>query len=166
MSKEQHVSELNAPSSPPHIICLHGPWQYEPVALTQLGPSGESIDLPGELPPQGTLRIPSDWSATLGSEFRGRVRYKRRFGRPSNLDADEQIDLILHEISGLATITLNGSHLRETKIGELACRIDVTSLLLARNELEIEVNLPRGSHDIAVGGIVGEVQLVISQVSR
>ena len=166
MSKDQHVSQLNSPSSSPHIIRLHGPWQYEPLALTQRGSSGESVDLPGDLPRGGTVTIPADWSETLGSDFCGRVLYKRRFGRPSNVGTDERIDLLLHGVNGLATIMLNGSLLRDMTIDEAACRIEVTSLLLPRNELQIEVNLPRGSHADTVGGIVGEVQLAIYEVTR
>jgi hypothetical protein len=166
MSKDQPVEQLNSPSSSPHIIRLHGPWRYEPLAFTQWGPSGESVDLPGDLPPEGTMMIPADWKATLGRDFRGRVLYKRRFGRPSNLGASERIELILHKINGLATITLNGRQLREIEIGESACRCELTDLLLPRNDLQIEVNLPRGSEDAGAGGIVGEVQLAIHEVRR
>ena len=165
MSKDQQVLQLNEPSPSPHIIRLHGPWQYEPLAFTRLGPDGESVDLPGDLPPAGTVKIPTDWSGTLGADFCGRVLYKRRFGRPSNLSARERIYLVLHKINGSATIRLNGSEVDNLKSGEAACRIEVTNLLLSHNELQIEVNLPRGSHDESAGGIVGDVQLAIYEVS-
>ncbi len=77
----------------------------------------------------------------------------------------ERIYLVLHKINGSATIRLNGSEVDNLKSGEAACRIEVTNLLLSHNELQIEVNLPRGSHDEAAGGIVGDVQLAIYEVS-
>ena len=167
MPKDHQVSQLDSTGSSPHIIRLHGAWQYEPLAFTRWGPAGgESVDLPGDLPPTGTVKIPADWAATLGPTFRGRVLYKRRFGRPSNLAQNERIDLVLHKINGLATITLNGNQLGETKIGESACRFELTTLLLPRNELHIEVNLPQDSRDITAGGIVGKVYLEIYEVAR
>lgn len=149
-----------------HIIRLHGPWQYEPLAFTRWSPSGKSVDLPGDLPPGGTVKIPADWTATLGPEFRGRVLYKRRFGRPSNLDSSARIYLVLHKINGLATITFNGIHLGATGIDESTSRFELTNLLLARNALHIEVNLPQGGDRVDAGGIVGEVQLQIYEVTR
>ncbi|MEX0818771.1 MAG: hypothetical protein WD070_04230 [Pirellulaceae bacterium] len=155
---------VNSNHARPHIIRLHGPWMYEPLALTQWGPSGASMDLPGELPPAGTMKVPADWNATLGPGFRGRVLYTRRFGRPTNLDSHERVDLVLHKIQGLAIVTLNARRLGELKIGDPPRRFDLTNLLHARNELHIEVNLPRGVDDIDAGGIVGEVHLEIREV--
>lgn len=155
---------VNSNDTTPHLIRLHGPWQYKPLALTQWGPSGESIDLPGELPPAGTMKIPADWNATLGPDFRGRVLYTRRFGRPTNLDVHERVDLVLHKIHGLAIVTLNARRLGELKIGDPPRRFDLTNLLHPRNELQIEVNLPSGGDGIDAGGIVGEVHLEICEV--
>ncbi|MDA1050620.1 MAG: hypothetical protein O3C40_09080 [Planctomycetota bacterium] len=166
MPKDHQVSQLDATGSAPHIIRLHGPWEYEPLAFTQWGPSGESVDLPGDVPPAGTITIPADWGTSLGVGFRGRVLYKRRFGRPTNLDPNERVDLVLYGISGIAIVALNGDRLGEIKIGERVRRFELTELLLPRNELRIEVNLPRGGDDAAAGGIVSEVHLEIYEVTR
>ena len=112
------------------------------------------------------MTMPADWKATLGPDFRGRVLYQRRFGRPSNLGANQRIELILHKINGFAMIALNGRQLREIELGDPVCRCELTDLLLPRNDLRIEVNLPRGSEDRGAGGIVGEVQLAIHETRR
>ena len=166
MPKDHQVPQRDSTGSSPHIIRLHGPWQYEPLACTQWGPGGESVDLPGDLPPAGTIKIPADWGAALGHHFRGRVLYERRFGRPSNLDPHERIDLVLYRIQGTAIVTLNGSRLGEIEIDEPARRFEVTNLLLSRNDLRIEVNHPQGGNDVATGGIVGEVHIEIYEVTR
>ncbi|MBC8353344.1 MAG: hypothetical protein H8E66_15200 [Planctomycetes bacterium] len=165
MLTDQPASLPSSHGSSPHIIRLHGPWQYEALAHTKLGPSGASIDVAGELPPSGTMKIPANWAASLGTDFRGRVLYKRRFGRPTNLKASERIDLVTQSVNGHAIIRLNDSNLGEIEIGASANRFDLSNKLLPRNELHIEVDLPRGYDGLAVGGIVGDIFLEIYDVN-
>lgn len=164
MSQDQATTKLNVGERRPHVIRLHGPWQYEPVAWTRLNPSGESVDVPGELPPPGTIKIPADWTATLDAGFRGRVLYQRRFGRPSNIDR-QRIQLVLQKVNGTAIVSLNSIRLGEVAINEENRRFELTDQLLSRNELHIEVNLPQGLDDEIVGGIVEGVFLEIHELT-
>ena len=153
------------------MIRLRGPWHYAPLARTVLGPDGVSIEETGELPSPGRCHMPGDWSATLGNEFRGRVRYERRFGRPTGLTADDRVLLVVGQVDTWAHVTLNETHLGEIRDGTQDVAFDVGSCLEKRNRLQIDVELPRvtpespplqryGRNGLA-GGLVGEVRLEI-----
>lgn len=158
----------------PHTIRLRGPWQYEALARTVLQKDGSTIAEPGELPPPGTIQMPADWSDTLGEDFRGRVRYTRRFGRPSGLEAEDRVSLVLSGIRGRATVCLGAQLLGELAWEQQTAAFEVTSLLLARNELIVEVELPRvadtqdtpESPAAQSGGLFGEVYLQITNRSE
>lgn len=73
------------------------------------------------------------WDATPLAD--GRTRYVRRFGRPRSTDDRETIWLVCDDLSGPATVSLNG-----TVIGEGdAIAADVTGRLAERNEVAVEV---------------------------
>lgn len=154
----------NSTNASRHKIRLHGPWHYEPLAFTELTASGESLDLPGSVPSAGTMKIPADWSASLGADFRGRVLYKRRFGRPTNLDVNERVDLVIEQLHGFAIVRVNGEDLGEIKIGDSDSRFELTDRLQPNNELQLEINHPLGSCEGLCGGIPGDVRLEIYEV--
>ncbi|MCA9119869.1 MAG: hypothetical protein H6822_01100 [Planctomycetaceae bacterium] len=161
MSSNLSDSQPLSADKSPHVIRLHGPWRYQPLALTELQANGDSIEIGGELPPAGTVKIPGDWTDSLGAEFRGRVLYSRPFGQPTNIDDHQRIDLVLAKLRGNAQIALNGESLGQIESGDESQRFDVTGRLLARNELRVEIDLPRGGPEQGAGGIVGSVQLEI-----
>jgi glycosyl hydrolase family 2 len=145
----------------PHVIRLRGPWEFEVVenasALTS--------------PRSGKAKLPCDWSEALGREFRGQVRYRRRFNRPSGLDPHERVWLIVEGVDAFGAATLNGRELGEVRGYALPASFDVTDLLAQGNELLLDVELPRGlpdgpaplrpgREDLAAGPI-GEVRLEI-----
>lgn len=145
---------------------LAGPWHFEVL---------ERYDAPGKVaergPASGTVKLPADWSATFGSEFCGRVRYTRGFNMPTNLDPHESVWLIVEGADAAAAVSLNGQLLGEQAGYALAFERDVTALLERRNELQIDVELPRltpkyeqamrpGRHGLA-GGLTGEVRLEV-----
>ncbi len=154
-----------------HIIRLRGPWEYRPLARTFLLPGGSSRTENNELPPPGRIAMPSDWSATLGPDFRGRVAYHRRFGRPTGLGAADRVELVVERVDALGSVRLNGETLGEIPAGGQAWRCDVTARLAPRNELIVEVELPQGADRSPPiprpgraglpGGLVGEVRLEI-----
>jgi hypothetical protein len=125
----------------------------------------------GPLPEPGSCTLPFDWAGVLGSDFRGRVRYLRSFGRPSRLAPGDRVDLLVERIEVFGCLALNGIPLGEIPPGQFNTRVDVTHLLKSRNLLAIEVELPRvprdpsapppGSRDGSAGGLVGEVRLEI-----
>lgn len=154
----------------PHTIRLRGPWSYQPLARTVRLPGGTTeVEPDGEpLPPEGTQRMPGDWSETLGANFRGRVRFTRHFHRPTGLDARDRVDLVLAEVEGSAELVLNDQPLGRIALGAGAARFEVSDHLQLRNLLQVDVELPResdggGSADSPHrgGGLVGVVQLEI-----
>ncbi len=146
-----------------HVIRLRGPWELEPVA--RFGGCGE-------LPAGGRTRVPGDWGELLGDDFAGRVRYTRRFNRPTNLEPDERVWLVVAAVDHQARLALNGQPFAELSTGAAAARDDITPLLRLHNVLEIEVTLPaetyhdrtaRGDRAGKPGGLVGEVRLEIER---
>ena len=155
----------------PHTIRLRGPWEYRPLARTVRLADGSTQVESGELPAAGRLLLPADWGGTLGDGFRGRVAYLRRFGRPTGLTAADRVELVITRVDAWASVRLNGRTLGEIPAGGLLGRYDITRQLARRNELVVEVELPRltdRSLPLArpgraglPGGLVGEVRLAI-----
>ena len=111
------------PQAEPHSIRLRGPWQYEPLARTRLTADGTIQPLDnGLLPPPGRIHLPADWGQTLGADFRGRVRYIRRFGCPRGLDASEVVQLVIGQLDAWGTVQLNGKPLVTIPAGQLDTR--------------------------------------------
>lgn len=102
--------------------------------------------------------MPADWSATLGPDFRGRVCYVRRFGRPGFPEPYEQIWIVFNGIRSRATVSLNGKRLGEVE-GDDPGNFEVTDQLDFRNVLEVIVEHPADAPE--AGGLVGIVQLEI-----
>lgn len=144
-------------SNQPHVIRLRGPWEYEPLGCVKRDIDGSLREFDVELPPPGRVQMPSDWSGSLGSEFRGRVGFDRRFGRPTGLTDQSQVMLVIESVRETGHVTLNGSQLGTLRFGESHFCCDVTELLGTRNKLTIEVE---ALGDVA-GGVTGEVRLEI-----
>jgi hypothetical protein len=70
----------------------------------------------------------------------GPVCFRRHFGYPGRIDADERVWLVIEGLAAPAAVTLNGTDLGRAS-GD--AEFDVGSLLLARNEVAIE--LPAGA---------------------
>ncbi|MFV2068442.1 MAG: hypothetical protein ACC645_15840 [Pirellulales bacterium] len=161
---------------PPHVIRLRGPWQYVPMARTVLRPDGSTREVDGLLPPPGRCTVPSDWADALGPDFRGRVRYQRSFGCPTGLVPGDRVELVIGQVDAWGSATLNQHLLGQIDAGNSGARFDVTSRLAARNDLCVEVELPRSADNAPLlhrpgrenqsGGLLGEVRLEIWQVRR
>jgi len=145
----------------PHPIRLRGPWECLPLARHGGGP----------LPAGGKTAVPGDWGALLGADFRGRVRYRRWFHRPAELDPHERAWLVVEGLDPRGTVSLNGSMLGEVRGYALPAAFDVTPRLLLRNELHLEIDFPPGGNPESIaarpgraglpGGPLGEVRLEI-----
>jgi beta-galactosidase/beta-glucuronidase len=113
--------------------------------------------------------MPCDWSNSLGAEFRGRVAYTRPFQRPTGLSLGQRVELVLEGIDAFGSVSLNGSPLIEIPSGGEQARVDVAPLLVDRNELVVEVELPPADEEPtrppgreqSPGGLYGEVRLEI-----
>ncbi len=141
----------------PHVIRLRGPWEYEPLYRLVTLDDGSLRETTDPLPPPGRLQMPGDWSGVLGSDFRGRVRFRRRFGRPTGLTASHLILLVIEQVNEIGHVALNGQMLGTIQFGQLPARYDVTHLIETRNELTIEVE----SRGVFRSGAIGEVRVEI-----
>ena len=136
---------------PLHTIRLRGPWELRPL----LSESQQRDQLPGG-EPRGfaadaiTQQLPANWDAVLPG-FRGTVRYTRRFGKPTNLEAQERVWLVVNDVAGSVTVILNGEKVPDTFF-------DITDRLRERNLLQIDVTQMDPGQP---AGLVGEVRLEI-----
>jgi hypothetical protein len=157
----------------PHIIRLRGPWELQPLTQWRRGADGPLLEVNDPLPPGGRLEMPSDWSPLLGADYYGRVRHRRRFGRPTGLDSGQIVWLVCDGAAGAANVALNGAPLGALLGPTTPVRFDVTDRLLARNELVIDVeflaidtaSIETAKQSSAVGpncgGLTGDVRLEI-----
>src|SRR5262249_13939951 len=79
------------------------------------------------------LRDPWERQAQAGS-----VRFRRRFGYPGRIDAEERVWLTFAGITGFAAVELNGTELGRHE-GTDPFELDVTALLRPRNEVIVDV---------------------------
>jgi hypothetical protein len=144
-----------------HTIRLRGPWKIEALARLSRDEHGNVVEDTSDLPAATETNVPSDWCTALGPDFRGRVRYVRRFGLPTNLDPDERVLLVVGEIVENALIELNGASLGRQAQSAGEQSYEVTPLLRPRNELMIVIEALQ-----AAGGMRGEVKLEIYEGVR
>jgi hypothetical protein len=123
----------------PHRIRLRGPWEAEP------------IDLPG---PPRRVTLPARLDECGLGDCR-RVRFRRRFGRPRQIDAHERIWLIGEGLPGRAELRVNGQPLGTVADGE-PFALPLANLLGERNELVIDLDAAD-----PLGGPWGDVALEV-----
>jgi hypothetical protein len=156
-----------------HIIRLRGPWEYKPLAHVSIGDGDVRRESVESLPPGGRVQLPADWGATLGADFRGRVRYERRFGLPTNLDRQERVWLVVEGVDYFGAVSLNVTPLGPIIGYNCPTEFDVTDILSPRNVVTLDVELPqyasgatapdRPGREVLPGGPIGEVRLEIHQ---
>jgi hypothetical protein len=139
----------------PYRIRLRGPWECEPLARLVRQADGRVEAREGPVPPPCRMTMPCRWDEGGLSGFTGRVRFRRRFGLPRQIDPHEHLWLTFAGVDGAADVWLNG-RLLGRHAGSEAFEFEVTGLLQARNELVVEVEAPGGP-----GGLWGEVALEV-----
>ncbi len=124
-----------------HRIRLRGPWQVEPLSRLRQHADGTVIEQTSSLPPGGVTTTPFDCrQIPLGDDDAGgRVRYRRRFGRPTHLGADECVLLVVPPLTAPADVRINGTLLGQVEPHGGAGRFDITGRLKNRNELWIDL---------------------------
>jgi hypothetical protein len=130
----------------PHRIRLRGPWECEPLERQPLGAA---------LPARLRMALPCRWADGGLKDFTGRVRFRRRFGYPGQIDAYERVWLTLAGVSDRAEVRLNGAVLGLCA-GEGLFEFEITPLLQPRNELIVDVE-GTAEH----GGLCGETALEV-----
>lgn len=131
----------------PHRIRLRGPWDYEPLVRL---PADAALPLP----PSGRMTVPCRWAKGGLPGFAGRVRFRRRFGFPGQIDAHERVWLTVAGVEASADVAVNGVSLSRD-VGGQPFECDVTTLLRPRNELVMDID---GGVN---GGIWGEIALEV-----
>jgi hypothetical protein len=117
-----------------------------------LNPGSADVSLPAAC----RVTVPVDWSEALGSDYRGRVRFTRRFHSPTGLAQGQRVYLCVERAVTSGTISLNGRLLGAVGEAGPFC-FDVTENLAAGNMLSIEIE----SLDRA--GFLGSVRLEIQE---
>ncbi len=149
----------------PHSIRLRGPWHYE--VLGQTAPAGTS-----QVGRVGRMQIPADWGRELGQEFRGAVRFRRTFHRPTRLDPQERVVLVGEGADAAAEVSLNDQPLGSIAGYALPLRADVTKQLAGENVVQVDVSCLGGDEESPAlisrpgrkelpGGLLREVRLEI-----
>src|SRR5437868_4647688 len=113
----------------PHVIRLRGPWSLKVLERDPPAPPAP--------PTEHKVAVPGDWAETLGAGFCGSVRYTRRFNRPTNLEAQERVWLVVAGVDHQASVTLNGRPLGTAGSPNSPARFDVTADLTAYNLLVV-----------------------------
>ncbi len=108
-----------------------------------------------DLPPPLRMTLPCRWADGGLPDFTGRVRFRRRFGYPGQIDDYERVWLICEGVSDQATVRLNGADLGDIR-GDGPFEFDATRLLQPRNELILDVD---GTAER--GGVWGETALEV-----
>jgi hypothetical protein len=139
----------------PHRIRLRGPWECEPLARIVQG-STQTVDLPAKR----RMTMPCRWRQGGLVNFAGRVRFRRHFGYPGRIDADERVWLLFEGFEGDTQIALNGAALGRHRGVDGPLEFDVTQLLNERNNLVLEIESEAES-----GGLWGDVALEIRRTA-
>jgi beta-galactosidase/beta-glucuronidase len=155
---ESFGSQSAAESS--YRFFLRGPWQSEPLARVERDESGTLVWSGSPLPAAATVRLPASWQDLFGG-FRGRVRFRRRFHPPTNVEADDRLFIVLDAVGGEGTVSLNGRFLGKTDRQERSTDYDVTGQLRPNNELEIDLEYPDFAGDRKPGGLFAPIALEI-----
>ena len=123
-----------------HTIRLHGPWVAKVLAVF-----GEH----GEVGQERRVKIPSDWSDWLGADFCGRVEYLRSFNRPTGLEPNQSVWLVVQQVDFQADVFLNDQPLGHLRLGESPdgqpLRAKVEQHLKLSNTLRVEIEVSADS---------------------
>lgn len=141
-----------------HRIRLGSQWDLEPL------PDGETPQ--SLLPGVQRLKHLSDYSRAAGTEFNGRIRLARCFGRPTGLTGKERVELVGDVSQVDMAISLNGQILKPQPVTDPAqqcdtptsLRFDVSALLQDSNRLAIALDLPDTPD---APGVIRDVRLEI-----
>jgi beta-galactosidase/beta-glucuronidase len=144
----------------PHRIRLRGPWQYEPLLRYRRLDDGQIETLTNDLPPAGKITMPADWSESLGADYRGQVRYTRRFTCPTGIEPGMRVVLVIDGVNHSARVLLDERPLGEIADTNTPWQCDIGEHLSERHLLCVIVDMPADAAE-SVGGLVGEVRLEI-----
>jgi len=132
--------------SGPHRIRLQGPWQVRPP-----GCDADAVFM--------DVKLPASWSDLFGMTS-GIACFRRGFNTPTNLNAQDQVMLILpDDVGSIRSCSING-----VKIDASATHpttFDVTTHLKPFNQIELELWFNPADNPGHPGGLWAPVQLEI-----
>lgn len=147
---------------PIHRMHLKGPWEYEWVE----GPSGsassdedEDMTMDSPLLTNFRVRMPSSIQEAFGN-MSGRVVFRRRFQKPTNLDSNERVHIAFDGIGGRADVSVNGTTLGSLSNNSETVSFDMTEVLEHSNELTVDLTIMWGD-DVEPGGLFKPVAVEI-----
>ena len=139
----------------PHRIHLNGPWTYERIAREDnRGSDGDRRAKPVR------VKLPAAWLDLFGP-VTGNVRFRRSFGKPTNLESNERVFLCFDGIGGTGTVRLNDRELGPLDGNQTSARYDVTGLLESRNTLLVELCFAPDESPAEPGGLWRPVAIEI-----
>ncbi|MDA0284240.1 MAG: hypothetical protein O3B13_11520 [Planctomycetota bacterium] len=146
---------------PLHRMHLKGPWTYEWLDGPHDSSDGSSAMPESDSPllTDSRVRMPSSWQSAFGS-VSGRVLFRRRFQRPTNLDPNERVHIAFDGLGGQATIAVNGQRIGSLADTKETISFDITSLLEVSNELTVELSFSPGGTSTP-GGLIEPVAVEI-----
>ena len=147
-----------------HRIHLKGPWEVEWLGPAESPPAAATSSGIAAANRENRARMPAAWQSLFG-DAAGIARFRRRFNRPTNLDADERVFLVFDGLAGRASLSLNGDALGSVEAAACPAEFDVTPRLAARNTLTVEVVFDPAHHPGRPGGLWAPVALEIRRPS-
>ena len=128
-----------------HQIRLRGPWQFA---------------WQHDHAPAGTFQHPDDWPQTIGNRS-GTIALRRRFHAPTNIDAHEEVFVVLTGVNGTGTIRLNDKSLGGFETTRSTWEFRLPRDLPRFNELAIDVSFPASTPETPLTGLYDTVLLEI-----
>jgi hypothetical protein len=95
------------------------------------------------------IRLPEPWQVTTLDD--GQVQRRRRFGWTAGLGPTDHVFLVVGEVQGAGSVSVNAVHLGDLDPDSLPAKFEISALLRPRNEAVIQVS----------GGRVANVRLEI-----
>ena len=141
-----------------HRIRLVGPWDFTWREALESGDDSDGLEI--RPTKSGNTQMPCDWQALFGAAA-GCATFSRRFHRPTNLDAREQVVIVLTGVGGEGTISLNGTVMSEFTSSAGSVETNVTDRLMAFNVLEVCVRFSPALESQSPGGLFAPVVLEI-----
>lgn len=143
---------------PAHRIRLRGPWEYEWLAPPLQPPEQQDRSDTKCPAAQGRVKMPIDWRSLFGDRV-GKVRFRRRFGCPTNLEPHERVFLVFDGIGGEAQVTLNDRPLGAIAAEKDTAEFEVTGLLNWRNQMTVDIDFDPARSPGRPGGLWAAVVL-------
>ena len=150
------VDSLQSPMQP-HRIHLNGPWTYEWIRR-----DGDCGSTGGKRAEPLRIKLPAAWRDLFGS-VAGDVRFRRSFGKPTNLEVDERLFLCFDGVGGMGSVSLNDRELGTLDGNQTSVRYDVTGLLESRNTLLVELCFAPDESPAEPGGLWRPVAIEIEE---